>query len=226
MYGHDENGYAEIPCDTEVDNPNAIDRKIMNVRQSIAAMTRESEKMKFSHQKLADDAGSLKRIYSMAFETNEASGMDNEAFEMLSKFLVERNRALESELSSLTNDLKLGQILKSQYEDALFMAKVRSEIARMRIAIHIRHPAGEIHLSSHMRHVWSKVPIDDPRVSKPKDFKSPPVSPYEQVPYKPTNRVSKKTKPTSPKRMYSFSSSLLYCIYAPHTSLRTYVHIS
>jgi len=226
MYGHDENGYAEIPCDTEADNPNAIDRKIINVRQSIAAMSRESEKMRFSHQKLADDAGSLKRIYSMVFETNEASGTDSEAFEMLSTFLVERNLTLKSELSALTNDLKLGQILKSQYEDALFMAKVRSEITRMRIVIHLRHPAGDIHLSSHMRHVWSKVPIDDPCVSKPKDSKSPPVSPYEQVPYKPTNRVSKNTKPTSPKRMYPYSGSLLYCIYAPQTSLRTYVHIS
>ena len=227
MYGHDETGYAEIPCDTEADNANAINRKIMNIRESIAAMTRESEKIRFSHEKLADEAGSLKRIYSMVFEAREDSGLDNEALAMFLKFLVDRNLALEGELSSLTNDLKLGEILKSQYEDALFMAKVRSEITRMRIARHLRHPAGDIHLSSHMRHIWSKARFDEPRISEPKASKSSSLSPYEQVPYKPANRVFKTSKRTTPKsRMYLFSGFLLYCIHASQNSLRTYVHIS
>ena len=217
MYEHEKSGspdpdYAFPESDGR--DSNQIYSKIAQLEKAIYDMKRESERLKTSHEKLTIGTNSLKQYHTKLFDGNQHSETchsNREALVRLSDYMQNRVGELEAELSSLSDDVKLTEILKGQYKEALLATRIRSEIGRMRIVTRMRHPCGDIHLFSGLRNTWEyrNASVSNQTTSKPECH-----SVYKQNPHKPIRgRSSGSPTRKSPKlRLYLFPSRLSYSI--------------
>ena len=152
MYENEELIDFEIPEDDAGMRHNLqLGIKIGELKRCLENISREIESVGVSIKDMTSDTNSLRHLHSLMFgdrSSSESPVTDPNGFDSLCGFMENRNRVHQNQLASLSDDAALSHTLLTQYQDALNMAKIRSEINRMRIVSRIRHPCGEIHLFS------------------------------------------------------------------------------
>ncbi len=169
MLANEEGGETE-PMNGEPDGRNIyhIEHKISQVIKSIDEMTRENDNIQCTLEKLATDSKAVRRFHELIFGAatdSELSHDQRTALEEFLTFMSDRNSNMRDQIASLTSDIRLSEVLISQYKDALSMSEIRSDINRMRIAMRIRNPAGDIHLLPRSSTACTKVAPRSQRVS-------------------------------------------------------------